>query len=217
MNSDEFRRAAGITAELAQKWFTPITAAMAEFGIDTPRRQAAFIAQTAHESQGYSVLAESLYYTDPKRIAILFKTGFDLDHDGLVDPEEIEFAKGYARNSQKLANRAYANRSGNGPESSGDGYRYRGRGLIQITFKDNYRECGKALALDLLSTPELLTDPLQAARSAAWFWQRWGINAPADKSDMIAVTRKINPALVGLTDRVARYQVAVGVLCPSKS
>lgn len=192
-------------------------AAMAEFGIDTLRRQAAFIAQTAHESLGYTALAESLYYTDPARIAAIFKSGFDLDKDGHIDPKDIEFAKGYVRNAEKLANRAYAGRGGNGPESTGDGFRYRGRGLIQITFKDNYRECGRALALDLLSTPELLIDPLQAARSAAWYWQRWGINAPADRSDIVAVTRKINPALVGLDDRAKRYQSAMEVLCPSRT
>ncbi|MFB5082496.1 glycoside hydrolase family 19 protein, partial [Raoultella sp. C349492] len=144
---EQLRRAAQLTPANAQRWHMPIVSAMAEFGIDTPKRQAAFLAQVCHESTGLTVLSESLYYKDPRRVAQIFITGFDLNSNRVIEPAEIEFAKAYVRNPEKLANRAYANRGGNGPESSGDGWRYRGRGPIQTTFKNNYRATGIALGL----------------------------------------------------------------------
>lgn len=213
MNLPDFQRAAGITSALAQKWFSPVVSAMNEFGIDTPLRMAGFIAQTGHESQGFSVLSESLYYRDAGRVARFFRTAFDTNSDRILQPEEIAVASQYTCNSMKLANRAYASRGGNGPESSGDGYRYRGRGLIQITFRNNYRDCGRALGLDLLSTPDLLTEPLTAARSAAWYWQSRDCNSSADRSDVVGMTKKINPALAGLDDRTRRFRTATEVLC----
>lgn len=213
MNLNEFQRAAGISDALAQKWFTPVTTAMREFGIDTPLRIAGFIAQTGHESQGFTVLSESLFYRDAIRVARFFRSAFDLNNDKILQPSEIAEAGQYTCQPIKLANRAYANRGGNGPESSGDGWRYRGRGLIQVTFKNNYRDCGKALGLDLLSTPDLLMEPLAAARSAAWYWQSRDCNSSADRSDVVGMTKKINTALAGLDERASRFQLAVGVLC----
>ncbi|MEN0626039.1 glycoside hydrolase family 19 protein [Phytobacter ursingii] len=213
MNLNDFQRAAGISDALAQKWFTPVTTAMREFGIDTPLRIAGFIAQTGHESQGFTVLSESLFYRDAIRVARFFRSAFDLNNDKILQPSEIAEAGQYTCQPIKLANRAYANRGGNGPESSGDGWRYRGRGLIQVTFKNNYRDCGKALGLDLLSTPDLLMEPLAAARSAAWYWQSRDCNSSADRSDVVGMTKKINPALDGLDERASRFQLAVGVLC----
>ncbi|HED5569727.1 TPA: glycoside hydrolase family 19 protein [Yersinia enterocolitica] len=213
MNLNDFQRAASISNALAQKWFSPITSAMQEFGIDSPLRMAGFIAQTGHESQGFSVLTESLFYRDAERVARIFRTAFDLNNDKVLQPSEIENARQYTCQPVKLANRAYANRGGNGSESTADGWRYRGRGLIQVTFRDNYRDCGKALGLDLLSTPDLLLEPLAAARSAAWFWQSRNCNSSADRADVVGMTKKINPALAGLDDRTRRFQVATGVLC----
>ena len=119
------------------------------------------------------------------------------------------------RNPEKLANYVYAGRMGN--TEPGDGWRYRGRGLIQITLKNNYRACGQALGLDLLNHPDLLLDPVNAARSAAWYWYQHGCNAPADAANVVEVTRKINPALVGLNDRAMLFEKARRALCPSKN
>lgn len=213
MTLEQFRTAASLTTALAQRWFLPVTSAMAEFGITTPRQQAAFIAQIGHESAGFTKLSENLYYNDPTRIATLFKTGFDLNKNGLVDAAEVEFAKAYARDPEKLANRAYASRMGNGPESSGDGWKYRGRGLKQVTGKNNYQACGDALGLNLLAEPDLLLDDKQAARSAGWFWQANKLNGYADIRDFVGMTRRINGSTTGLPERTARLKVAEGVLC----
>lgn len=204
----QLQRAAGIGPVMAQRWLDPINNAAAEFAINTPARMAAFIAQVGHESTGFSRLSENLYYSDAERIARIFKTGFDNNKNGVIDPAEIEFARGYTRNPEKLANRAYAGRGGNGDEASGDGWRYRGRGLIQVTLRDNYYHCGKALGLDLISDPDLLLELAAAARSAAWYWKSNGCNELADKGDFLGVTRRINPAALGHDDRVARLHVA---------
>lgn len=213
MTLEQFRSAASLTSALAQRWFPHVISAMAEFGITSPRQQSAFIGQVGHESAGFTQLSENLYYSDPTRIAALFKTGFDLNKNGLVDAAEVEFAKAYARNPEKLANRAYANRMGNGPESSGDGWKYRGRGLKQVTGKNNYQACGDALGLDLLSEPDLLLDDKQAARSAGWFWQANKLNGFADIRDFVGMTRRINGSTTGLPERLARIKVAEAVLC----
>lgn len=213
MTLKDFRSAASLPAALAQRWFPHVVAAMTEFGISTPRRQAAFIAQIGVESAGFTQLSENLYYNDPARVATLFKTGFDLNKNGVADAAEIEFAKAYTRNPEKLANRAYAGRMGNGPESSGDGWKYRGRGLKQVTGKNNYRACGVALGLDLLTTPDLLLNDIQAARSAGWFWQANNLNSYADNRDFVGMTRRITGSTTGLADRTARLGVAEAVLC----
>ena len=196
--------------------FVPaLNRAMARFDIGSPVRQAAFLAQVGHESMQLTKLSESLYYKDAERVAQLFKYGFDLNHNGRVDPVEVAFAQGYLRNSEKMANRVYADRMGNGPEASGDGYRYRGRGLIQITGRDNYRLCGKALGLPLLDRPELLEQPEYAALSAAWYWWDRGLNDLSDAGLFDGITRKINVASAGLADRRELWAKAKAVLCQS--
>jgi putative chitinase len=192
-----------------------LEAAMARFHIISPVRQAAFIAQCGHESQQLTKLSESLYYKDAERVARLFKYGFDLNRNGRVDPAEIEDARGYLRDSEKMANRVYADRMGNGSEASGDGYRYRGRGLIQITGRDNYRLCGKALDLPLLDRPELLEQPEYAALSAAWYWWDRGLNDLADAGLFDGISRKINAGDTGQADRRALWAKAKAVLCQS--
>lgn len=194
--------------------FVPaLNRAMARFDIGSPVRQAAFLAQVGHESAQLTKLSESLYYKDPVRVAQLFKYGFDLNRNGRVEPSEVADAEAYLRNSQKLGNRVYADRMGNGPEASGDGYRYRARGLIGITGRDMYRLCGQALGLPLVEQPELLEQPQHAALSAAWYWWDRGLNELADAGLFDRITRVINGGNNGEADRRALWAVAKGVLC----
>ncbi len=171
----------------------PLSSAMSEFGIDTPLRQAAFLAQVAHESAELSALEECLAYS-PSRIMDVFPRHVSSWQD----------ADRLSKSPERLANRVYASRNGNGDEASGDGYRYRGRGLIQLTGRDNYRLAASALHLPLLDQPELLIKPEHAARSAAWFWFSRGCNALADAGNFLAITKKINGGTNGYTDR-CRY------------
>ncbi len=179
---------------------TSLNAAMQEFSITTPLCQAAFIAQTAHESIGYSAFLENLNYS-ATALVNTWPTRFTPDTAAL-----------YAHQPQKIANHVYSNRNGNGDEASGDGWRYRGRGIIQITFKDNYRACGTALNLDLITSPELLEQSLHAFRSGAWFWNSRNLNALADQGDFVGVTKRINGGTNGLQDRTRYYLLAKGVL-----
>jgi putative chitinase len=185
---------------------------MAEFGIDFRKQGAMFLAQLGHESAGFTCPVESLYYTDPVRVAQIFKTGFDLNKNGKVDAAEIEFAKGYTRNSIKLANRAYANRMGNGDEASGDGYKFRGRGPMGTTGAENYLRTGKGIGVDLIADPDRLKDPVIGSRAAAWFWKDRGLNAYADSDQITRATEIINGARTGLDDRKARWALAKSVL-----
>jgi len=196
--------------------FVPaLNRAIARYGINTPARLAAFIAQVGHESSQLLKLTEDLYYRDAERVARLFKYGFDLNKNGVVDPAEIEFARAYTCNSQKLANRAYGGRYGNGNEASGDGWRFRARGLIGITFRDNYRIAGTAMGLPLIDHPELLEQPEYAAYSAAWFWWDRGLNELADVGQFDRISRVVNGGGNGAQERRDLWKVAKGVLCPS--
>lgn len=209
----QFQRAAGLNSVTATRWFEPIRDAAAEFSINTPQRMAAFIAQIGHESQGFNFLTESLYYKDILRIVKIFPGAFRKSETGAVLPAEIDSGRKYQRNPELLANRVYANRYGNGNEASGDGWKFRGRGLIQLTFRDNYQRCGDALGLDLTANPDLLLDFTNAARSAAWFFSVSGCNSLADSGDFLALTKRINSGAEGLADRQSRYRVAKGALC----
>lgn len=193
--------------------FVPaLNRAMSRFKIDSPVRRAAFLAQIGHESGHLRRLTENLNYSDPVRVAQIFRSGFDLDRDRVVDPEEIEFARGYVRNPQRLANRAYAGRNGNGVEDSGDGWKYRGRGLIQLTGRDNYRECGKGIGQPLEDYPDMLEIPEWAALSAAWFWARHELSELADAGRFEQITRRINGGTNGQAERLALWRTGQGVL-----
>jgi putative chitinase len=170
-----------------------LDAACNEFEINTPLRQAAFIAQTAHESGGYKAFAENLNY----RAAVLTR----------LWPHRFpaSIAESYAHNPEKIANRAYELRMGNGDEASGDGWRYRGRGAIQATGKDNYAAMSAALGLDLVGNPDLLAEPAIAFRSAAWWWKSHNLNALADSESFRHITRVINGGLEGEADRLLLY------------
>ncbi|CAA7615682.1 glycoside hydrolase family 19 protein [Magnetospirillum sp. UT-4] len=182
------------------RFTTPLTEACAEWGIDTPLRLAAFLAQIAHESGQFRGLVENLNYSAEALLRV-FPRHFDATQ-----------ATAYARQPGRIAARAYANRMGNGDETSGDGWRYRGRGLIQVTGHDNYAACGAALGLDLIAQPELLEQPGAAARSAGWFWHKSGLNRQADARDIETITRRINGGLTGLQDRKAHYARACAAL-----
>lgn len=187
----------------AEAWVQPLNTAMAEFGINTPVRQAMFLAQAGHESASFKALAENMNYR-AARLLVVFPKYF----------RDIHQAALYAGHPEKIANRVYAGRFGNRHELSGDGWRYRARGPIGITFRDNYAACGKALRLPLTDSPELLSsDKMAGARSAAWFFvERGNCIAAADRGDVATVTRKINGGLNGLDDRRDRYIRAIQVL-----
>lgn len=200
--------ACGIKAARAEIFHEPLNDAMLRFDISRPLQKAGFLAQCIHESQGLTKLEEDLFYSDPVRVATIFRTAFDLDRDKVVDPEEIERAKLYVRNPVKLGNVIYANRYGNGDEASGDGHRYRGGGLMHLTFKDNYRKAGDALGVDYVAQPELVRQPVDAALTAAWFWSDHGCNEimlgtggamRGDEFDQ--TTREINPGMQGARER----------------
>ncbi len=169
----------------------PLNAAAAEFGIETGHEMASFISQIGHETEYLQKFEENLNYSDGALLRT-WPRRFDL----------VTAAR-YARHPEMIANRAYANRYGNGDEASGDGWRYRGRGGIQITFHDNYAACGEALGLDLLRNPQLLLDPVNAMRSAGWFWKVRGLDAEDDDDDASRETRIINGGTLGLADRQA--------------
>jgi putative chitinase len=169
------------------------------FEINTPARQAMFIAQTAHESGNFNATEENLNY-QAKALMAFWPKKFA----GVADE--------YARKPEKIANRAYCDRMGNGNEASGEGWKYRGRGLIQLTGKDNYRACGKALGLDLLAEPDQVAKNPVAVLSAGWFWDTRKLNQWADKEDVTTVTKKINGGTIGLADRTAHFHHILEVL-----
>jgi putative chitinase len=210
MDMSTFRRAAALSDSLASRWYTPVMLAMDEFAVDTPARQAAFLAQIGHESAGFTQLVESFNYR-PEALAIFSRIPSSMRATLGRRPGETTVP---VDRQQQIANLAYGDRYGNGSAASGDGWRYRGRGLKQITFAANYRDCGRALGEDLLMHPELLaTDDRYAARSAAWFWATRQCNDLADLGDFVGTTRTINgPSMAGHAQRVARWEVARRVL-----
>ncbi|MFN0299131.1 MAG: glycoside hydrolase family 19 protein [Burkholderiales bacterium] len=191
----------------AEKFLQPLNDAMARFDINSPAREAAFLAQLAHESGQLKTLVENLNYGAPGLLAI-FSRYFTPDQ-----------AKSYERQPAKIANRAYANRIGNGNEASGDGWRYRGRGPIQLTGRANYRACGAAIGMDIEANPDLVQEPVAGALAAAWFWSVNKLNALADANTVKscgAISAKVNgknPAH-GLSERLAFWKsgcVALGI------
>lgn len=190
------------TLDSRDRFIDAINHAMLEYRISTPMRMAAFLAQVGHESAQLSGIIESTYYSSAERLLDLFKNDF----------KDLLDAKKYTRSPERCANRIYANQNGNGGEESGDGWRYRGRGLIHITGRRNYAECGEAIGLDLLSRPELLEEPLNACRSAAWYWNRHGCNDLADVGMFDAITKRINGGYNGAKERMALYVNAKKVL-----
>ncbi|WP_342656831.1 glycoside hydrolase family 19 protein [Pantoea sp. RSPAM1] len=204
MNKLQFQKAANISAELAARWFQPIDAAMTDFGITSADDQAMFIAQVGHESAGFTRITENLNYS-PEGLLSTFGKRFTRE-----TAQEYGRTSEHPANQRAIANFVYADRMGNGGPPSDHGWMYRGRGLIQITGHDNYKDCGAALGTDLLLVPQLLEQDEYAARSAAWFYTAKG--CLMHSGDIKAVTKIINGGSNGLIDRQARYDKAKSVL-----
>lgn len=195
------RISTALTPEQRAAYLDPLNAALNEFEINSPLREAAFLAQTAHESQNFTRLVENLNYS-AKRLTQVWPKRFP----------SLAVAQPYANNPEKLANFTYGNRNGNGPEATGDGWNYRGRGFIQITGRANYKACSDGLGADFISDPDLLAQPDFAFRSAAWFWGTHGLNPLADKADLKTITIRINGGTVGLDERVKLYNKVKAIL-----
>ena len=180
--------------------------AMERFRIDSPVRQAAFLAQIGHESSQLRRMVENLNYS-AEGLASTWPPRF---RGAGGKPNAL--AERLARRPQAIANHVYAGRNGNGDEASGDGWRYRGRGAIQITGRANYRECGEDIGQSLEDYPELLEQPEWAALSAAWYWSHNGLNELADSGRFEQITRRINGGTHGQAQRVALWRSAQGVL-----
>ncbi len=206
--------AAGVKQATAQKWVDAVAAACQEFNINTPQRIAGFLSQCAHESGGFERLQENLNYSAdgmagiwPRRFAVLGPDGKPVKKDGKNQPNK--FALALHRKPEMIANVVYSSRMGNGPTESAEGWKYRGRGLKQLTGKDNHRACSAGLGVDLVENPDLLLEPVYAARSAAWFWATNKCNNFADAGDIEGLTKKINGGLIGIEDRKKRYASAM--------
>ena len=185
----------------AQNWHSALTQLLPDYEINTPKRVAAFIAQCAHESGGFRFLRENLNYKAESLVKVFPKYFKDM-----------ATANAYAKQPQKIANRVYANRMGNGDEASGDGWRYCGRGLIQLTGKDNYSWFAASIETPVEQVSEYLETFEGAAQSACWFWETNNLNQWADKGDILTMTKKINGGTIGLEDRIKHYNHALHVL-----
>jgi len=182
-------------------WYEALEQLLPDYDINTPKRAAAFLAQCAHESGGFKFIKENLNYKAAS-LRKVFPKYFPTD----------ELAAAYAMKPEKIANRVYANRMGNGDEASGDGYRYCGRGLIQLTGKQNYTNFGESLEISPEEVSEYLATFEGAAQSACWFWETNNLNKWADAGDVVKMTKIINGGTIGLEDRIKHYNHALHVL-----
>ena len=192
----------GLNKDMCKYYLDALNKVLSEYKIDTRLRICHFLAQVIHESGHFKYKSENLNYS-ASALRSVFGKYFKTD----------AIANEYARKPEKIANRVYANRMGNGDEASGDGWNYRGRGLIQLTGKTNYANCGKSIGLDLISDPDLLTKSAEACvRSACWFWKINNLNALADKDSATSITKRINGGTNGLADRNKILNLAKSVI-----
>jgi putative chitinase len=185
-------------------WYNALSQLLPDYEINTPQRIAAFIAQCAHESCYFMVLQENLNYRPPT-LRKIFPKYFPTD----------AMAADYCSRPNKqeaIANKVYANRMGNGDEASGDGYRYRGRGLIQLTGKDNYTFFAGSLSISVEEAAEYMATFEGACQSACFFWEQNKLNQWADKGDIVTLSKRINGGTIGLEDRIKHYEHALHVL-----
>jgi putative chitinase len=182
-------------------WVEPLQEVFHRYEINTPERQAAFIGQCAHESMNFTKLEENLNYS-AEALMKTWPSRFPT----------MEVAQQYARNPEKIANKVYGGRMGNGTEETGDGWLYHGRGLIQLTGKDNYTLAGDALNMDFLHSPDYVLVPKYAALTAGWYWNKRQLNKEADAKDYTGMTKKINGGTIGLDDRIAHIKHAQEVM-----
>ncbi|KVN83486.1 glycoside hydrolase family 19 [Burkholderia ubonensis] len=189
-------------------WVDAINAAMLEFGITTEQRIEMFLAQSLHETARLSRLSENLNYSAQG----LATTWDRYSATGKRGGSPNALAQRLARNPQAIGNNVYANRLGNGDEASGDGFRYRGRGLLHLTGKANYLAAKTALNIDCVAHPELLEQPVDAARSAAWFWKSHGLNEVADSGSFSGTTKVINGGDIGGKERIGLWTLTKEVI-----
>lgn len=201
VNAEQLQR-----LKIGLEWVPALNETFVRWGIATPRQQAAFIGQCGHECGNFRILEENLNY----RAATLMK----------LWPKRfptLEVANQYAGNPRKIANMVYANRMGNRDEASGDGYRFRGRGCIQLTGHANYFHAGKALEVDFVKEPDLVATPKYAALTAGWFWATHNCNQLAELENWTGLTKKINGGTIGLNDRVHHTELALAALADNSS
>jgi putative chitinase len=201
VNADQLRQ-----LKIDPNLVDPFNETFQRFGILTPAQQASWIGQCGHECGNFRILEENLNYRAPTLLKLFPKTpkrqwGFT--------PEE---AAAYEKQPQKIANRIYGNRMGNRDEASGDGWRFRGSGFLQLTGHSNFYHAGQALGVDFVMQPELVRTPMYAAQTAGWFWQTHKLNQYADKGDFLTMTKRINGGTIGLEDRIKHINHALHIL-----
>lgn len=195
-----------VTAEQLKKlhigpeWVDALNETFAKFNINSVRQQAAFIGQCGHECGNFRILEENLNYK-AEALCKLWPKRFDAAK-----------AQACARNPKLIANTVYSSRMGNRDEASGDGFRFRGRGCIQLTGHANYYHAGQALGVDFVMNPDLVATPKYAAMTAGWFWDTHGCNKLAEMGDWVALTKRINGGTIGYDDRVKHTNEAIAVL-----
>ena len=193
---DQMRR-----LNIAPEWADPLTETFQRFGISTAVQQGAFIGQCGHECNNFRTLEENLNY----KAATLMR----------LWPKRFptqEIANEFAGNPRKIANKVYADRMGNRDEASGDGYRFRGRGALQLTGATNFHHAGQALGMDFWADPDLVATPKYAALTAGWFWDTHKCNEAAQAQDWVKLTKIINGGTIGIEERLKHINQAVGVL-----
>ena len=179
---------------IGEQWVEPLNETFAKYDISTPKRQACFLGQLLHESGGFKFLHENLNYS-AKALMNTWPSRFP----------DIDTAEKYEHNPSKIAGKVYIGRMGN--ETEEDAQKYIGRGLIQLTGKDNYKAASEALGVDFVANPQLLEEPRYAALSAGWFWNKKGLNALADTGDIDTMTKRINGGSIGIADRKAKIDM----------
>lgn len=194
---------ADVNWEKAQPYLSLFPTVLTQYQINTPLRKAHFLAQITHESGCFKFTVENLNYS-AKALYAVFRKYFP----------NMEMANNYARKPEQIANKVYADRMGNGNEASGDGWKYRGRGLIQLTGKDNYSKFANATGINTINNPKSLSEPQWALASACWFWTQRNLNRYADQNDLVMITKRINGGTNGLSSRqhfLEEYKRLLGV------
>ena len=186
------------------EWYDALEQILPDYDIDTPKRVAAFVAQCAHESGNFRLIKENLNYKAPTLRKIFPKY--------FPDDATANLYASSPNKQEAIANKVYANRMGNGPEQSGDGFRYCGRGLIQLTGKNNYQAYAESLEISVEEAQQHLLTFEGCVQSAAWFWETNNLNQWADKGDIKTLTKRINGGFIGLDDRIKHYEHALHVL-----
>jgi putative chitinase len=184
---------------IGEEWVEPLNKTFEKYDLNTPKRQASFIGQCMHESGGFKHLTENLNYS-AKGLMQTWPSRFP----------DMDTAEKYERNPLKIAGKVYIGRMGNATEE--EAQKYIGRGLIQLTGKENYANCGLGLGVDLLGNPDWLATPKYAALSAGWYWNKRNINADADRMDIESMTKKINGGNIGIADRKAKIEMVLKYL-----